>query len=125
VTTDTTTNPHPDIPLPPGAVFGDVWEGEGDGLHHVIMGRRRGITDTDVVLGDVWEGDSPEGVIVWTTAVQFADGTIDTRPLDAGRSEPPMAHMDAYPEDGLTAAQARELAAVLLEVADKMDGWTR
>jgi hypothetical protein len=24
----TTTNPHPDVPLPAGAVFGDKWEGE-------------------------------------------------------------------------------------------------
>jgi hypothetical protein len=100
----TTTNPRPDIPLPPGAVFGDVWE--GDDPERVIMGLNRGITDSDV--------------IVWTTAIQRADGRVAPE-----QPEPPHVHIQTTWEDGLNSDQARELAAALLEAAAELDRWAR
>jgi hypothetical protein len=58
----TTTNPHPDVPLPVGADFGDIWARVGhEDAHRVIMGNNRGVTDSDV--------------IVWASAIQFWDGS--------------------------------------------------
>jgi len=99
--TATTTNPYRHVPLPVGAVFGDVWE--GDDPERVIMGPNRGVTDSDA--------------IVWTTTIQRADGGISLEP------EPPHIHIQTIWEDGLNSDQARELAAVLLEAAAEMDGW--
>src|SRR5258707_11500086 len=97
----TTTNPHPDVPGPAGAVFGDAWEGEP--AERVIMGQNRGITDTDVVI--------------WTSAIQFADGRIQQD--EVGASEPPLVHVDG--DVDLNSDQARELAAVLLEITAELD----
>jgi hypothetical protein len=89
------TSPHPDIPLPAGAGFGDIWERVGaDDAHRVIMGANRGITDSDV--------------IVWTPAIQFWDGSLDTD----GEVELPAVHIDGD-TDRLNSDQARELAAAL------------
>jgi hypothetical protein len=95
----TTTNPSPDVPLPVGAVAADIWEGADP--ERVVMGPNRGITDTDV--------------LIWTTAIQRADGRIDDRP------EPPLLRISGHVE--LNSDQARELAAVLLEDAAEMDAW--
>ena len=70
--TSTTTSPRPDVPLPAGAVFGDIWQ--GDPAERVIMGQNRGITDSDVVI--------------WTSAIQLADGRIELD--EGGVSEPPL-----------------------------------
>jgi hypothetical protein len=83
---------HANVPLPAGAALADIWE--GDDPQRVIMGPNRGITDSDV--------------IVWTTAIQSAGGRIYDGP------EPPLVHIHGDPE--LNSDQARELAAVLLEV---------
>src|SRR5258707_11144605 len=99
----TTTNPHPDVPLPTGAVFGDNWEGEP--AERVIMGQNRSITDTDVVI--------------WTSAIQFADGRIQQD--EGGASEPPLVHVDGGVD--LNSDQARELAAALIEAAAEVDRW--
>ena len=53
---------------------------------------------------------------VQATAVQFADGRID----DGSVHEPPRVYLG---DDGLTSAQARELAAALIETADEVDRW--
>jgi hypothetical protein len=98
--TRTTAITHPNVPLPAGAALADIWEGEHP--QRVIMGPNRGITDSDV--------------IVWTTAIQSADGRIDDGP------EPPLVHIHGDPE--LNSDQAREPAAVLLECAAEMDGST-
>jgi hypothetical protein len=90
-----------DVPLPPGAVFADIWKGHDP--ERVVSGPRRGITDADVV--------------VWTTSIQRADGRISTEP------EPPLVHISRGVE--LNSDQARELAALLLEIAAQMDRWTR
>ena len=66
-------------------------------------------------------GVEGRNVTVWSTAVQWSNGIIDD-----GRVEAPSIFVDIDCwENGLTSAQARELAAVLLECADKIDGWTR
>ena len=94
------TNPLPDIPLPEGAVGGDNWEGHGP--ERVIMGQDRSVTDTDV--------------IIWTSAIQLADGRIATED-----NEPPRAHVEGNVD--LNSDQARELASALLEAAAELDGW--
>ena len=55
---------------------------------------------------------------VQASAVQFADGSID----DGGVHEPPHVYLG---DDGLTSAQARELAAALLDTADEVDRWAQ
>src|ERR1700730_13781592 len=96
----TTTNPHPHVPLPAGAVFGDIWE--GDDPERVVWGANRGITDSDL--------------IIWTSAMQRTDGRIYSE------SEPPKVHVDGGVD--LNSDQARELAAALLEAAAELDGWS-
>jgi hypothetical protein len=63
-----TTKPVPDVPLPAGAVFGDDWEDTGP--EQVVTGSRRGITDSEVS--------------VRTSAVQRADGRIDSESVPPG-----------------------------------------
>jgi hypothetical protein len=99
----TTTKPSPEVPLPPGAVLGDIWE--GDDPQRVIMGPDRGITDSDA--------------IIWTTAMQSADGRITSEPY------PPHVHIQHNTDGGFNSDQARQLAAALLEAAAEMDVWTR
>jgi hypothetical protein len=96
-----TANPFPNVPLPTGAVFGDVWEGSEP--ERVVRWRDLGIKDSDVTI--------------WTTAIQRADGSISDGP------EPPMVHIACA--DQLNSDQARELAAVLLGLAAQMDELTR
>jgi hypothetical protein len=100
----TTTAPVPDIPLPAGAEFGDEWD--PDDLHRVIMGAERHVTDSDVV--------------VWTSAIQFADGSIDDA---ACGGESPQVNLGGNHGE-LNSDQARELAAAILEAANEIDGWT-
>jgi hypothetical protein len=90
-----------DVPLPAGALFGDIWE--GDDPARVIMGQSHGITGTDV--------------LVWTSAIQWADGRIAPE-----QPEPPRVHVEGAVD--LNSDQARELAAILLEAAAEVDGWT-
>jgi hypothetical protein len=55
-------------------------------------------------------------VNVQVTAIQFSDGHID----DGSVHEPPHVYLR---DDALTAMQARELAATLIEAADEVDRW--
>jgi len=102
-----TTNPHPDVPLPAGAVFGDVWEGRGP--ERVVTGPTRGITDAETII-----------CIIWTSAIQRADGRIAP-----DHPEPPLVHIDGCADIGLNSDRARELASVLLEAADEVDRWAQ
>jgi hypothetical protein len=73
----------------------------------VILGADRKVTDHRLTV-------SP-------SAVQWADGTIDN-----GAIEPPQIFVFNLGEsDPLNSDQARELAAVLLEVAAQLDGCSR
>ena len=72
----------------------------------MLLGELRGIDGVDI-----------DRVSVQPTAVQFADGRID----DGGVHEPPHVYLG---DDALTSPQARELAPLLVEAADEVDGWS-
>jgi hypothetical protein len=55
-------------------------------------------------------------VSVQATAVQLSDGRID----DGSVHEPPHVYLD---DDALSSAQARALAAALIDAADEADRW--
>jgi hypothetical protein len=95
-----TTTATPDVPLPAGAEA-DVWDDGG----RTIRGPLRGVDGYDL--------------IVWTAAEQFADGSIDVD----GEVEAPNVLVENHAARGMTSDQARELAAVLIEAADEIDGW--
>jgi hypothetical protein len=102
----TATDPHPDVALPAGARTLDTWQADDPQPYRVILGADRKVTDHRLTV-------SP-------SAVQWADGTIDN-----GAIEPPQIFVFNLGEsDPLNSDQARELAAVLLEVAAQLDLWT-
>lgn len=68
------------------------------------MGVIRGVSDSDV--------------IVWTSCIEFWDGSIDTD----GEIELPALHLDGALTT-LNSDQARELASALIEAAVEIDGW--
>jgi hypothetical protein len=95
-------NPHHDVPVPPGAVEAGKWFGDGRKAHRMILGAERAITGCNVV--------------VQAMAQQRADGSI----YDA--------HVHIDPGGWgchLSGAQARQLAAALLNAGDQIDGWQR
>jgi hypothetical protein len=99
----TTTHHLHDVPLPAGAEWYDYscWE---DVDHHpwrVIRTVERAVEGRDVT--------------VYAEAVQYADGS-----LGDGR-EAPGIKVEFLEDDGISAGQARELAAALLEAADETD----
>ncbi len=96
----TTTHCSPSVPLPTGVAAAGSWQLNDPLPYRVVLGEDRGITDHNVV--------------VHTVAVQFADGRIEDGRIKAAT---------VYSGRGLTSAQARELAAALLEAADQLDGW--
>jgi hypothetical protein len=83
-----------------------------------------------------WQGDEPQAyryvrgadrrvdghnLVVYTTAVQRQGGTIDAEdPAECAAVRIENINYD----DGLTLAQARQLASVLAEAADEIEGWT-
>jgi hypothetical protein len=97
-----TTTPNPQVPLPPGAQ-GDIWADDDPQAYRVIYGVPRGVTGHELALQ--------------TSALQYADGSINTT------DDPPRVSLDIHYDAGLTSAQARELAASLIEAADEVDGW--
>ncbi|ORV09652.1 hypothetical protein [Mycobacterium celatum] len=97
----TTTNAFHPIPLPTGIVFVDNWQPVNPQPYRVVMGADPSIDRRDVK--------------VRTSAIQFADGRIDDAHI-----EPQAIHVDDC-DWPLTAAQARELAAVLIAAADQVD----
>lgn len=102
----TTTKPPADVPLPAGADWPDEgigWEPDDPQAYRVIYGVTRGVAGHDL--------------LVQTSALQYADGSINTT------DDPPRVSLDIHDDDGLTSAQARELAAALVEAADELDGW--
>jgi hypothetical protein len=63
-------------------------------------------------------GVQGQGLTVWTSATQFANGALDVD------RDPPTVNVDGLSwEYGLSSGQARELAAVLVESADELDRW--
>ena len=110
--TTTTTSPIPNIPLPPGAVFGDEWQPEG---HRTVEGEQREIRQPR------WHERERDVVVeVWTHALQHADGHVDS----GGDIEPPLISVSGLVwEEGITADTARQLADLLVTAADEIDGW--
>jgi hypothetical protein len=95
------------IPVPPGAEARHDWESDDPPRlpWRIVYGRTRKLKDG--------RGE------VETSALQYADGTINTA------DDPPRISVNTYTDDGLTIAEARELAAMLMDAADEVDGWTR
>jgi hypothetical protein len=96
-----------DVPTPAGAEFVDTWQEHDPQPYRILLGAKRSIEGHDAK--------------VWTSVAQFADGSID----QGGTIEPPHVHAGLDDEDGMTADQARQLAAALIEAAAELDGWTR
>jgi hypothetical protein len=99
-----TTFTIPDVPVPPGA-RPDTWQDDSPLPYRILLGEVRGIDGVDTDL-----------VCVQPTAVQFADGRFD----DGSVHEPPHVYLCDH---AFTAMQAREVAALLIETADEVDGW--
>jgi len=98
----TTSTPHP--PVPVGAEP-DVWV-DDTVPYRVLYGASRGVSGRD-------------DVIVGTSAIQLPYG-----PIDGGTvPEQPHVYVETNQDRGLSSAQARELAALLVGSADEVDGW--
>ncbi|HEY6576795.1 MAG TPA: hypothetical protein VI029_18115 [Mycobacterium sp.] len=102
MTTTAHLNPSIDIGPPPGSGFVDTWEA-GGGDRRVVLGIKHTVTDCDVTVS--------------TSCIQYLDGRID----DGSGDECPRMYIDQSVE--LNSDQARELAALLLELAKQIDGW--
>jgi hypothetical protein len=106
--------PGGDCPLPAGA------EGDGEWIlddPHVpawrlLRGRTRSVGDTIVHYGGFTTGLAE----VETGGSQNDDGTFDPQ-------DPPHILVHVYTDTGLDSDQAREVAALLIEAADEIDGW--
>src|SRR6478672_2120287 len=94
-TTPTTTAPNV---APPAGTTPDIWEAD----QRVVAGINRGIDGHDVV--------------VWSAAVQYADGSL---------RKPAEVHVELGDDDAMTADQARALAAELIDAADEVDRWAK
>lgn len=95
-----TTTTIPNMPLPPGADGAcgwDQWDNEFRVFH-----------TADQEVG---------GHVVYASGVQCIDGTVST-------DDAPMVWVQGGSDErGLTGAQARDLAAVLIQAADIIDRW--
>ncbi len=92
---------------PPAGTDADIWVHDRTRPYRVVFGVSRGLAGRDDVL-------------VATTAVQFEDGSLD----DGSEVEPPHVFVETNRDRGLTSAQARQLAAHLLDdAANEIDGW--
>ncbi|BCI89368.1 hypothetical protein PJK45_20610 [Mycobacterium kansasii] len=101
------TTTTPDVPLPPGAVFANLWEdATTDRPYRRITSEVRSI-----------EGNT--NVLVWVEAIQYGDGSLDQSAIDR-----PSVQIEAN-QEALSSRQARELAAALLTAADELDGWAK
>jgi hypothetical protein len=105
-TTTAQINPYPDIAPPAGARPIEDWQAIEPQPYRVVIGDDRTVTDHKLRV-------SP-------TAIQLADGSID----DGTTIEAPSVYVVDLDEGNLlNSDQARELASVLLEAADEIDGW--
>lgn len=97
----------PTIDPPVGATACDIWQEHDPLPYRVVFGAFRMVTD--------------HAAVVSSSAVQWADGSID----DGGIEAPAIALLNDGTEAilGLDSDQARELAAALLEAADELDRW--
>jgi hypothetical protein len=92
-------------PLPAGVESVGQWEPDVPMAYRILRGPRHNAPGVD------------DGV--QATAIQWADGYIEKDGNDA-----PSMHLAVHTDIGLTAEQARGLAAAILECADELEGWT-
>jgi hypothetical protein len=95
-----------EVPLPAGADAASTWE-DWNGEFRCVSTQRRMIDGTTCA--------------VWASAIQLPDGTIADGTLEDGTDEEPLITVEG--QDGVTTAQARELAQRLIDAADLLDGW--
>ena len=95
------------VPVPAGAEIVEPWEPADREYpaYRIVTGAPRTITD--------------HNLLVSASALQWADGTIE----DGGLDDCPTIHVDRPAT--LNSDQARELAAILLDLAAQIDGWVR
>lgn len=93
---------------PPAGAQADAWQDNNGQSYRVIYG-----TSPQII-------DRPD-VILFPTAVQLGDGTVD----NGDKVEPPVVYIDVKEERGLTAVQARALATALVHSAAELDRWER
>jgi len=96
----TTTTPH-DVPIPAG-FSSDDWETNEPRPWRLIWGPQRSI--------------GGEAVLVRLSAMQHADGTIETDDDDG-----PAIHFTVCRDWGISTKHAREVAAAISAVADEAD----
>jgi hypothetical protein len=95
---NTVGNPCPDVVLPPGAVEAGEWHNDGGMARRTIVGPKRTVARADV----------------FTIGCQYVDGRF--------RSNASV-RVESNPNDALSGAQARQLAAEILSAADDADAW--
>ena len=101
--TMTTTTDLANVPTPAGVTRTDKWQDDVPRPYRVLFGELRNT-------------GSVKFTTVQATAIQFGDGRID----DASVYDAPHVYLG---DDALTSAQARALAAALIETADEVDRW--
>ncbi len=99
-----TTQFH-DVPVPAGAVDADDWQSDPTTPYRTLLGELKGIDGIDI-----------NTISVQVAAIQLHNGRID----DGTAHETPKVYLG---DDGLSPAQARDLAAALLKAADTADRW--
>jgi hypothetical protein len=99
----TTTQP---VPLPPGTNSRDGWQDDEQlGTYRIISGKDRWPAGREVVIG--------------TSAVQLADGSVDDGRVEDG----PTVWLGAPGDHQLTPDAAREVGEALIAAADEIAGW--
>jgi hypothetical protein len=100
-----TTTAQP-VPLPPGTSSLDGWQDDEQlGTYRIISGTDRWPAGREVVIG--------------TSAVQLADGSVDDGRVEDG----PTVWLGASGDQQLTPAAAREIGEALIAAADEIGGW--
>ncbi|TPG37150.1 hypothetical protein [Mycolicibacterium hodleri] len=97
--TSTITRIAPEAPMPVGAAHAAAWEDDQPMPSRPFFGVPRGIAGRTIVVG--------------ASGHQWADGSIESV-----ASIEIVGHLH-----GLNSDQARELASILLQAADEVDGW--
>lgn len=114
MTTTTERSSHPEVPLPSGAKWDGDWNDEEPPYvtYRIIHGRDR------VVGGPIehFGGHTTGLAEVETSACQLIDGTLEV-------DDPPQIQVHVYRDIGLNPEEARQVAALLLEAADEIEGW--
>ena len=100
-------------PLPYGAGWDGEWVPDPPFQpYRIVHGPKRSIGEAV----HHFDGYTTGLAEVETSACQNFDGTLAS-------DDPPQIHVHVYRDSGINPSQAREVAALLLEAADEVDGW--